>query len=230
MRPLPKNNIKKFNRFKLIAGLIIVLLFWLGFAGLGLWWITSLGEPERMEAFRETISSLGIGGWFVLLVIQYVQITSALIPSGPIQVVGGALYGPWAGLGAFALGTVLGSATIFALVRRFGYGIIHLIIGEKNLLQYSFLNDSKRLNLLVAVLYLIPGTKDILTYLFALTSIRWRNFILISMAVRIPQAVLLTFAGSSVMYGEWMKAAGLFIVFAVIALAGVVIKRRGIKS
>ena len=210
---------------KLILSLIFGTVFWLALIGLGSWWAISLGEPDKLEAFRETIYSLGVWGWFVLLGIQYIQITLAVIPSGPLQVIGGALYGPWAGLGAFVLGTVLGSATIFALVRRFGHGIVRLFVGEKDILKYKFLNDSKKLNLLVLVLYLIPGTKDVLTYLFALTPIRWRNFIILSMAVRTPQTLLLTFAGDSIMFGEWTRAMALFGAIALIALIGLIIQR-----
>ena len=207
--------------------MILGAVCWLAVAGLGFWWINSLNNPENLAAFHEIIASLGIWGWLALVAIQYVQIVIVVIPSGPIQVVGGALYGPWLALAAFVTGTVLGSATIFALVRTWGKRIVYMFIEEKDLLRYDFLKDSKKLNWLAAILYLIPGTKDVLTYLFALTPIRWWPFILISMAVRTPQTLLLALAGDYIIHGQWMRVVAI-VVFVTIAIAvGAAVQRAG---
>ena len=218
-------NFKEIRSTKLTISLILGTILWLAVAGFGFWWANSMQDPENLEAFQAIISSIGIWGWFALICIQFVQVVMIVIPSGPIQVLGGALFGPWMALGAFIIGTVLGSAAIFALVRQFGHRVVRFFIGERDILKYEFLKDSKKLNLLVFVLYLIPGTKDVLTYLFALTPIRWLHFILISMAVRIPQTFMLVLAGDYMIHGEWMNVLAIAVFIAVLILIGIAIQK-----
>ena len=218
-------NFKELRSPKLIISLILGSVLWLTVAGLGFWWARAMEDPNNLEAFQNAIDSLGIWGWFALIGIQFVQVVVIVIPSGPIQVLGGALYGPLLAIAAFVIGTVLGCAAIFTLVRRFGHRVVRFFIGERDILKYEFLKDSKKLNLLVFVLYLIPGTKDVLTYLFALTPIRWTPFILISMAVRIPQTFMLVLAGDFIIHGEWIRLMGIIGFVAILILIGIIIQR-----
>ena len=53
--------------------------------------------------------------------------------------------------------------------------------------ELKFINNEKRLNLLIFILFFIPGTpKDVLTYLVGLTPMKLRTFLLITSIARIP--------------------------------------------
>jgi len=135
---------KKTNRPK-ILGLIVWGTIMLGCTAFGIWWMMSLHDPDVFATFQERIASLGIGGWLVLLGIQYVQIVLAFIPGGPIQIVAGVLYGPIGGLAVILVGIVLANATIFALTHRFGNRVLRLFVDEGDVSKYRFLNGKIRL-------------------------------------------------------------------------------------
>ena len=190
-------------------------------------WGMSLRDPQKLASFQEYIASLGIKGWVLLLVIQYVQIVVAFIPGGPVQIVAGALFGPVGGLATCLLGMLLATATVFALVNRFGPRIISLFVKEGDIKKYKFLEDAHRLEFLVVLLFLIPGTlKDVLTYLFALTPIKLSRFLLLSTVARIPAALTSVLMGNSVVGGKWLQAVIYFAVITAISLGGLLLHRR----
>lgn len=189
--------------------------------------VMALRDPQVLAQFQQTIASLGFGGWLILLAIQYVQIVVAFIPGGPIQIVAGALFGPVGGLATCLLGILLATATVFSLVSQYGHRVIALFVQEKELRAYKFLQDGKRLELLVLLLFFIPGTpKDALTYLFALTPIKMSRFLLLSTAARIPAALTSTLAGDSIMNGEWLRALVCFSLITVISFGGLLLHRQ----
>jgi len=191
----------------------------LGATAFGIWWMMSLQDPDLLTTFKERIASLGIGGWLVLLGIQYVQVVLAFIPGGLIQIVAGVLYGPIGGLAVILVGIVLANATIFALVRRFGNRVLRLFIDEGDVFKYRFLNDHTRLAPLVLILFFTPGTpKDALTYIFALTPLTFWWFTFLSLTARIPGILVSVFAGDTIIQGGYRIAT---ILFACIALLGI---------
>lgn len=190
-------------------------------------WGMSLRDPQKLANFQEYIASLGIGGWVLLLAIQYVQIVVAFIPGGPIQIAAGVLFGPVGGLATCMLGMLLATATVFALVSRFGNRVIALFVKEGDAKKYKFLEDTHRLEFLVVLLFLIPGTpKDVLTYLFALTPIKLSRFMLLSTVARIPAALTSVLAGDSIISGQWMRAVIYFAVISAISLGGLLLHRK----
>ena len=209
---------KKANRLR-VLGLIVWAALMLGGTAFGIWWMISLQDPDVFTSFNERVASLGIGGWVVLLGIQYVQIVLAFIPGGPIQVAAGALYGPVGGLAVILVGIVLANATIFALVRRFGKRVLRLFVNERDVSKYGFLNGKVRLAPMVLLLFFIPGTpKDALTYIFALSPLAFWRFTFLSLIARMPGILVSVFAGDSIVQGGYRLAT---ILFACIALLGI---------
>jgi len=211
---------KKTNRPK-ILGLIVWGTIMLGCTAFGIWWMMSLHDPDVFATFQERIASLGIGGWLVLLGIQYVQIVLAFIPGGPIQIVAGVLYGPIGGLAVILVGIVLANATIFALTHRFGNRVLRLFVDEGDVSKYRFLNGKIRLTPLVLFLFFIPGTpKDALTYIFALTPLAFWWFTFLSITARLPGILVSVFAGNSIIQGAYRLAMILFACLALLGLLG----------
>lgn len=211
---------------KIILAIFLVLLL-----AAGTWfaarWVLTLRDPQNLADFQEFIHSLGFGGWLLLLAIQYIQIVIAFIPGGPVQIVAGALFGPLGGLATCVLGMLLATATVFTLVSRYGHRVVKLFVKDKELRQYKFLNDEKRLETLVVILFLIPGTpKDVLTYLFALTPIPLGRFLLLSIVARIPAALTSVLAGDSIAAGNWLHALIYFLIITAISLGGLLLHRK----
>lgn len=224
---MDQNKADNIKRLVKIIGLILFVFILIAFTVVGLRWVWSLRDPEILDAFQQKIASLGAGGWFVLLAIQYVQIVIAFIPGGPIQIMAGALYGPWGGMAVCLAGTLLAASTVFAVVKRYGRRALALFVDEKEILRYKFLQDSKRLEVLVTILFFIPGTpKDALTYLFALTPLNLSQFMILSTLARIPAMLTSVLAGDSISNGRWLKALGLFAGITLISGLGLLLHRR----
>lgn len=189
-------------------------------------WVLSLSEASKLEEFQNWVAGLGIGGWMLLFAIQFVQIVAAFVPGGPIQIVAGALYGVWGGLALCIGGTLLATLFVFYLVSRFGHSIISLFVEEKDIHNYKFLNDEKKLEKLVLLLFFIPGTpKDALTYLFALTKMKMSRFIMLSTLARIPAVFTSLLAGNSIIEGNWLRAGIMFIIMTAVGATGFFLQR-----
>lgn len=211
---------------------VVLALFGLGMAAATIWgirWVLALKQPGNLELFQNQIASLGMGGWLVLFGIQYLQIVIAFVPGGPIQMIAGALFGPVGGMLLCLLGTMAATATVFALVKRFGRRILFLVVDEGDMAKYRYLSDTKRLERLALLLFFIPGTpKDALTYLFALTPMALGRFLLLTLLARTPAMLTSVLAGDSVISGEWLKAGLLFLGISAIAAGGFFLRKKGI--
>ncbi len=226
-------NQAKRDKLRRLFRMAVLALFGLGLVAVTIWgirWVLALQTPGNLELFQDRIASLGVAGWLVLLLIQYLQIVIAFIPGGPIQIVAGALFGPVGGMLTCLLGTIIATATVFALVKRFGHRVLFFFVDEKDMAKYRFLSDTKRLERLTLLLFFIPGTpKDALTYLFALTPMALGRFLLLSMAARMPAMLTSVLAGDSVVNGEWLKAGLLFLGITAIAAGGFFLHQKVIE-
>ena len=119
-------------------------------------------DPER---FRDWVDSHGVGGQFILIGMQVLQVVVALIPGEVIEVGAGYAFGAVEGTSLCLSGVALGSTIIFLLTRLFGVRMVEAFISREKLYAFSFMKDEKKLNRLIFLVFFIPGTpKDLLTY------------------------------------------------------------------
>lgn len=181
-----------------------------------------VSQPNGQQQFQLWIDSLGFWGWFVLLGIQMMQIIVAFIPGEPVEIVSGMLYGAVGGFLTCELGILLGSVAIFYAVRAFGRPLITAFIPEEKLASYSFLHNAKKLERLTFILFFLPGTpKDVLTYVAGLTPISPFKFLAIATFARVPTVFSSTWAGSTMMEGNWEMTVLIFLVIGGISLLGI---------
>ena len=90
---------------------------------------------------------------------------------------------------------------------------------------FSFLKDTKRAELVVLVLFLIPGTpKDVLTYLGPMSNMRLLDFVLLSNFARIPSIVTSTYVGENLSRGDWRTSLLIFLITGVVGVIGILTK------
>lgn len=155
-------------------------------------------QPEFGLWLRRQVAELGVWGAFALLGVQVLQVVVAILPGEPVELAAGAMYGTWGGLLLCLCGCVLGSAGVFLAVRRLGRPAFDSSALGSRLGRYRFLQDQARLEGLVFLLYLIPGTpKDILVYACALSPLPLGRFLLLSTLARVPSVLTSTWAGDS---------------------------------
>lgn len=177
-----------------------------------------LGQPEQ---FRNWIDERGLAGQAVFLFMIVLQVFVAVIPGEPLEIAAGYAFGWFGGTLLCLLGIAAGSAIVFLLVRRYGTRVLELFFSPERIRSVKFLQNPKRLNRLMVVLFLLPGTpKDLLTYLAGLTPIRMSDFLILTTFARIPSLVTSIVGGSALGEGEYLTAMIVFAVTAAVSLLG----------
>ncbi len=185
-------------------------------------YINLLSETETQQTFKAWVTSLGVGGWLLVLSIQIVQIVIAFIPGEPVEILAGVLYGGFGGLFLCLFGCLVASSGVFMLSKRFGTPLVSKLFTKSKLDEFAFLKNAKKLETIVFILFLIPGTpKDMLTYLVGTSPMRITQFLAISTFARIPSVISSTFIGSTIRQGEWEAAALIFVLTAVLGIVGI---------
>ena len=211
------------GRLILIAGVVALLM--VAATVVLMPYIRRLSDPAVREEFKAWITSLGVLGYLVMMAIQIVQIVIAFIPGEPVEILAGVMFGGFGGLFLCLLGCVIASTGVFLMSKKLGTAIVKRYYTDENVEKLSFLKKTRNLEVIVFVLFLIPGTpKDIMTYIAGTTSMKLLQFLAISTFARIPSIVSSTFLGSSLYHENWLLALLMFVLIAVSGILGIVFK------
>ena len=198
-----------------------IIIFILLFAALA-WFV---GRPmirfaRQPEQFRSWVDGHGALGCAAYAAMVFLQVVVAIIPGEPLEIAGGYAFGAWWGTVLCLIGAVLGSAAVFALVRRWGRPLAEVVFPKEKLDKLQFLHSSPKRTALLWLIFTAPGTpKDLLCYFAGLTDMKWRTWLLIATVGRLPSIVTSTVGGGALGDRNYMAAA---IAFGVaLAAAGV---------
>lgn len=170
--------------------------------------------------FREWISSFGIWGKAVFIGLAALQVVLAVIPGGPVQIASGYTFGIIEGSVLCVIGIQLGSAVAFLLARHLGVKVIELFFSKEKIESLSFLKDSKKLDLIVFICFLIPGApKDLLTYVCGITKIGWSKFMILTTVARIPSIVVSVISGNALIEENYLSA--IIIIASLVICSGI---------
>ena len=210
-----------------LVGLLVFLALLVVVFFLVLPYFEYLTTEAGREELKTMIRDAGVAGVAICFGLQFLQIVVAVIPGEITQVVIGAIYGPLLGALLIVLSATFSSAFIFLVVRKLGAPFVHGMIGSKHNKVLDFIREDRKLNVLVFILFLIPGLpKDVFTYLFPLTPIRPANFLILANLARIPAIVASTYFGSSVMQGDYVQAIIVMIIAGGLGLAGIIFNKQ----
>ena len=93
-------------------------------------------------------------------------------------------------------------------------------------LSLKFMQSSRRLDLLVFILFLIPGSpKDILTYFVGLTPMKLSRFLVLSSIARIPSVISSTVGGAALGAQNYGFAIAVAVVTVAVSGAGILLYR-----
>lgn len=124
------------------------------------------------------------------------------------------------------LASAVATSVIYLAVRRWGWNIVGLFFDREDFQKYRWLQDARRLELLMLVVFLIPGTpKDFLTYFAGLTRMRFPVVLAIATFGRIPSIVTSTMAASAFGSGNYALALAAVVVAAVLLAFGAFVYR-----
>ena len=171
------------------------------------------------EAVRAWIDAQGALAPLAMGALVVAQIVVAVLPGEPVELAAGYLFGFWEGTLICLAGGLVGTLLVTALVRTLGMRVVRVFFSAEQLEGVSWLRDSARFELLMLVVFLIPGTpKDVLTYVAGLTDCRWWRIAAIATVGRIPSVVTSTLAAGFASQGDWVAAGA--TLAATVALVG----------
>ena len=198
----------------LAAAAVMGVLCWQYVPGLIAW----LADPEAVRAF---VDEQAVLSRVAMVGINVLQIVLAFLPGEPIELASGYAFGFWEGTVLCLIASGLGTSLIYWAVRRWGWRVVGLFFSRETFNRFAWLQDTARLELVMFLVFLVPGTpKDFLTYFAGLTSMRFLPVLLIATLGRIPSIVTSTIAASAVGDGNWTAAIIAVVVSAVLIAAG----------
>ena len=194
-----------------ITSVIVFMLLMLAvFYFIGRPLVRYIGDPER---FRGWVDSHGLMGRLAFIGVLILQVFFAIIPGEPFEIFAGYAFGIIEGTLLCMLGITLGSILVFLFVRHFGIKAVETFFPREKIDSLKYINNSRKLNTLVFIVFLIPGTpKDLLCYFVGLTRMKLSTWILITTVARIPSIITSTIGGDALGLQNYVFA---FIVFAV---------------
>lgn len=200
-----------------LVALIVILMYLVPI-------IKNIITPEGRIEFKNKINELGFLGILLLFALQLIQIFLIIIPGEPLEILAGMCYGTLGGTIFIAISSAIVTTLIILLVRLLGRKFVYEFFSEekiKKLENSKMFKNPKRLEWIMIILFVIPGTpKDLLVYISALLPIDPFKFILISTIARMPSIISSTLAGSTLANGKWGATIIVYIItFALIGIA-----------
>lgn len=186
-----------------------------------------MGTESGREELIAKIKGAGPLGVLMLLGLQLLQVIVAIIPGEVVQLVAGAMYGVAGGAAIILIGCVISSAILFAVVHRLGAPFVRDMIPEKWLDKVADFEQSEKLDVMVFVLFLIPGMpKDVLTYLVPLTDMPMRKFVIISNVARVPGVLMSMLAADGLINGDFKAVVIIAVAVGAIAAVGIIFREK----
>ena len=181
-------------------------------------------SPENLERLKAFVDDHWLSGRLIFIAVCAIQVIIALIPGEAVEIAGGVIFGAWEGAFICLTGIMIGSVTAILLVRKFGRKFVESLYPREKIDSLPILNNPKKRNAVIALLFFIPGTpKDLITYIVGLTEVSVPMYILLTTAARFPSIIMSTLGGDAFGEGKFVKAVIIFAATAVISGVGYLI-------
>jgi uncharacterized membrane protein YdjX (TVP38/TMEM64 family) len=170
---------------------------------------------------RREISKAGISTPLVFI-LTYIALIVSLVPSAPLNVAAGILFGPVLGTLYSWIAVMIGGSICFSLAKRFGESFVRRVVKEKSekLNHYNTVieNDGFELILLFRIIPFFPIAG--FNYMFGLTKMKFKTYFWGSALGTIPGIFILTYFGNTLANFSWYKvaiSAGLILTMIVVS-------------
>ena len=190
--------------------------------------IRLLSSEEGQAIILQKMQTFGIFAPILFVLLQVAQVVIAVIPGGPVPIIGGLLFGEGIGLLLSMVGFFFGTVIVYYLVQKFGRPIVSLFVSEDKMQKYAYLATEKKLEVLVFALFLLPGLpKDALTYIVSFnTKIKPMRLFVLTTLARLPSAALSVFLGGSIWKGRYWLAGCFLFAMLLLGICGYFIKKK----
>ena len=182
----------KIDKTKILLGILLIsALILVHYFALSEGYLKKFTDTHSLNLF---IKELGLWGPLGIICLMTLAVVFSPIPSAPIAVTSGLLYGKWWGTAYIVIGAELGAIIAFTIARCLGYEVLKKWFGEK--LNSGLLSSQRDLTLIVFVSRLLPFVSfDILSYAAGLTRLSFLRFIIATFLGILPVSFLLAYFG-----------------------------------
>ncbi len=187
-------------------------------------------KTEGRENLKIKIQQNGPNGILLLLGLEAAQIFLPILPGEPIEILAGMCYGTFGGLIFIMLSVFIVTAMIFFMVRKFGRDFVYTMVSKEKIQKIEnskLFTHPKQIEYIMLILFLLPGTpKDLFTYLAGLLPIKPSRFIVIATLARFPSIISSTYAGATLVNGNWKIGLLMYVgIFVVVGIAILLAKK-----
>jgi len=220
---IDKRNVTSRHAAKKLLLFVIVLLLmifvFLFSAEIG--WLDFLNNQEKILI---VVKKSGLFGPLIIIFLIAVAIIVTPIPSAPVAIVSGALYGHTFGTIYVVIGALLGALGAFMISRKLGYDYINKKLHQK--IPEKILGSQNTLMMIVFVTRLAPFISfDVISYAAGLTKLTLLRFTLATLMGIIPISFVLAHLGSEVENGEIKSIVIALLLLGFFTLMPLIIKK-----
>ena len=179
-------------RFTLFLAVLIICSLVTGFV-----LVVNSGVMELIldiDSLTSFVQSLGVGGPLIVIALMILAIVLNPLPSAPIALASGAVYGHLWGTAYIVLGAEIGAVIAFMITRLTGYHWLRHLTKER--LSLGWVGSQNSLMTMVFISRLIPFLSfDLVSYGAGLTTITFWRFALATLMGLLPASFLLAHFG-----------------------------------
>ena len=163
---------------------------------------TSVSEIFNREQLTAIFHDLGVVGPFALMGLMTLAVVVSPIPSFPIDLAAGAVYGPFWGAVYVLIGAELGAILSFLIGRALGKDVLSRWL-KRGITFCEECTDHHLFGLMIAARLVPVFSFDIVSYGAGLTKMSLKAFALATLLGMIPPTFAFTYLGSSVLSVQW---------------------------
>ncbi len=176
---------------------------------------STLGNILDVQSLEATISQFGVLGPISVITLMTLAIVMSPIPSAPIALASGAVYGHYWGAIYVTIGAELGALVAFGLARFIGLEAVQKWLGTKPSSSFlnRFMQSQNALTVAVFATRLMPFLSfDIISYAAGLTPLKAWRFAIATLLGIAPASFALAHFGGTLTTGD-LGALGLTVLF-----------------
>lgn len=169
---------------------------------------------KNYERAEQILRAMPLAAPFLYMLLMIVAIVISPIPSSPLAIMAGALFGPWLGMLYTLISATLGAMLAFSIARFFLYNTLKQRLHAFQWYRVLEKTEERKIAYVVGITRLLPQVSfDLVSYAAGLTSVSMRAFALATFLGMIPIVALLSFFGAFIERYETVMFAVLLALF-----------------
>ncbi len=222
-------------KIKIVAIIFTLLatvgLVWFMFSGDNRIIIKQLFSADlSQEEFVVLVRSFDFRGVITLSLLSMIQVIIPFMPEEPVQVITGMGYGIWQGILICLAGIVLGNAIIYLAYKIFGKSKVESMHNKNLELDFDKIRTSKRVALIILLLYVLPAVPLGLICIFACSlDLKYPRYFLLTTLGSVP-SVFVGVALGHMTTTNWVLSLCVFVVIVILVIIFAINKKTFYKK